>query len=116
MTIADKSANSVSTHRRRDDDPATKSRRIGVIWSADAHVPNYRSWSTVLDISPSGAKLQTDMLMLGEVDSFRLDVPALGAMECAPVWQRGSKLGVRFLSGQPTMARLRELVGLPAEA
>jgi hypothetical protein len=70
----------------------------------------------VLDISPDGAKLQTDVLLLGEVESFRLDVPSLGAMECAPVWQRGGRLGVRFLSGQPTMTRLRELVGLPAEA
>ena len=115
MTTIDKNTFAAS-NRRRSDDPAGRSRRIGVIWSADAHTQNYRSWSTVLDISPDGAKLQTDMLFLGEVETFRLDVPSLGSMECAPVWQQSGRLGVRFVSGRPSMARLRELVGLPAEA
>lgn len=115
MTITDKIP-FAPARRRLGDDPASRTRRLGVIWSADAHTPTYRSWSTVLDISPDGAKLQTDLRLLGEVSSFQLDVPSLGALECAPVWQQGRHCGVRFLSGQPTMARLRELVGLPAEA
>ncbi|MGH6982219.1 MAG: hypothetical protein ACREFC_13515, partial [Stellaceae bacterium] len=63
-----------SVRRRRTDDDVAATRRVGVIWSGEALTDKYRVPNIVLDISPDGAKLKTDMMLLGEVDTFRLSV------------------------------------------
>jgi hypothetical protein len=66
--------------------------------------------ATVLDIAPQGAKLRIDITLFGELPAFWLAVNSLGLIECAPVWQRHNRMGVRFLSGAPTDWRLRTMV------
>jgi hypothetical protein len=100
-------------HRRLDDDPSKTRHRIGVMWCADATTSRYKIWSTVLDISPEGARLKVDSVLFGHVDRFRLEVECLGPIECTPVWQRGGYVGVRFLDGQPTMPELKYLLSYP---
>ncbi len=100
--------------RRRDDEPTATTRRVGVVWSGDASTAWGRTPSMVLDISPDGAKLQTNTAMLGFVDSFRLAIAPMGPIECTPVWQRNGRLGVRFTGGKPSMAQLNNLVYPPA--
>jgi hypothetical protein len=99
--------------RRQGDDPESIGRRIGVLWSADATTVRHKIWSTVLDISPDGAKLRIDTVLLGQVEKFRLAVESLGPIECAPVWQYNGRLGVRFISGQPSMSQLQNLLASP---
>jgi hypothetical protein len=99
--------------RRRDDEPTATSRRVGVIWSGDASTAWGRTPSVVLDISPDGAKLKTDTMVLGYVESFRLAIAPMGPIDCTPVWQRDGRLGVRFIGGKPSMAQLNNLVYPP---
>jgi hypothetical protein len=106
-------ADNASPLRRHGDTPGSAWRRFGVIWQADARTARHNIWSTVLDISPAGARLRIDTTLLGQVDTFRLDVEALDPIECAPVWQQDGRLGVRFLGGQPSMSRLQSLVANP---
>ena len=70
--------------------------------------------NVVLDISPDGAKLQSDLQLLGQVDRFRLSVQGMAPVDCMPVWQRDGRVGVRFVGGPaPTMAMLDDMVGSP---
>ncbi|HEX4111679.1 MAG TPA: PilZ domain-containing protein [Stellaceae bacterium] len=84
-----------------------------MLWSADVETSQHKIWSTVLDISPTGAKLRIDTILLGQVAKFRLAVESLGPIECAPVWQQNGRLGVRFLDGQPSMTELQNLLANP---
>jgi hypothetical protein len=101
--------------RRRGDDAAAPARRLGVLWTAEARTTRHKIWSTVLDISPGGAKLRIDTVLLGQVGKFRLAVESLPPIECAPVWQFNGRLGVRFLAGQPTEADLQKLLTAPPQ-
>ncbi len=110
-------ATHTSVRRRRGDDDAAATRRVGVIWSGEASTTERRVLGVVLDISPDGAKFQTDLPLVGEVDSFRLSVQGMSPVDCVPVWQRDGRVGVRFVGGPaPTMALLDELVYPPAPA
>ena len=103
--------------RRRGDDTDAATRRIAVIWSGEALTGKYRVPNVVLDIPPHGARLQTDLQLLGEVDTFRLSVQGMAPVDCAPVWQKGGRVGVRFVGGPaPAMALLDDMVGLTALA
>lgn len=106
----DETPNSATPHRRHGDDPSSSSHRLGVLWSADAQTARHKIWSTVLDISPDGARLRIDTVLLGQVGKFRLVVESLPPIECAPVWQANGRLGVRFLRGQPSMTQLTDLI------
>lgn len=105
---------SLSAGRRRSDDPTAASRRVGVIWSGEATTEARRVLNVVLDISPDGAKLQTDLPLFGEVDTFRLSVQGMSPIDCVPVWQQDGRVGVRFIGGpSPTMSELDGLVYPP---
>jgi hypothetical protein len=107
-------ANRVPTGRRQSDDSNAVSRRVGVIWLGETHTGRYRVPNVVLDISPDGAKLQSDLQLLGQVDRFRLSVQGMAPVDCMPVWQRDGRVGVRFVGGPaPTMAMLDDMVGSP---
>jgi hypothetical protein len=99
--------------RRLGDEPASTRHRIGVLWCADATTARHKIWSTVLDISPEGAKLKVDTNLLGHIERFRLEVESLGPIECAPVWQHDDHLGVRFLDGHPSMTQLEKVLSHP---
>lgn len=104
-------ATHTSVGRRRSDDAAAVTRRVGVIWAGEALTDKYRVPNVVLDISPDGAKLHTDLTLVGEVDTFRLSVQGMAPIDCVPVWQKDGRVGVRFVGGQaPTMALLDDLV------
>jgi hypothetical protein len=110
-------ANHTPAGRRQSDDSNAGSRRIGVLWLGEAQTARYRVPNVVLDISPGGAKLQSDLQLFGEVDRFRLSVQGMAPVDCMPVWQRGGRVGVRFVGDSaPTMAMLDDMVGSPVPA
>lgn len=99
------------TGRRRDDDSDSVTRRVGVIWAGEATTADRRVPNVVLDISPDGAKIVTDLPLYGEVDMFRLSVQGMSPIDCAPVWQKNGRVGVRFIGGpSPTMSDLDDMV------
>lgn len=103
-----------SSTRRCTDDEIAATRRVAVIWSGEALTDERRVPNVVLDISPNGAKLRTDLPLFGEVETFRLSVQGMSPIDCVPVWQRGGRVGVRFIGGpSPTMDELENMVSPP---
>lgn len=96
--------------RRRLAIPGSSWRRIGVLWPADLIADRTTHSATVLDITPQGAKLRIGIPLFGELAVFWLAINSLGLIECAPVWRRHNRMGVRFLSGAPTEWRLRTMI------
>jgi hypothetical protein len=104
---------SLNPNRRRDGESGVAWRRLGVLWPADVRTARIKISSTVLDISPEGAKLRCGTLLFGYLDKCWLAIDGLALIECTPVWQRNGRVGVRFLSGKPPMTLLQATLECP---
>jgi hypothetical protein len=88
-------------------------KRIGVLWPGEARTANLKLPCIVLDISVAGAKVRSDDTLLGNLNRLWLSIDFLDLFECANVWQRNGRVGLRFIGDCPTMGRLQELLDNP---
>jgi PilZ domain len=88
-------------------------KRTGVLWPAVLEADSVKLPCIVLDISAAGAKLRSTDPLAGNLNKFRLNIDSLGAFDCAHVWERAGRVGLRFLGVPPTRAQIDDLIDDP---